>query len=68
MLEYIQLVLYVVGLVAEQFELLLIGLQDVQLALQGFQFIVHVGGGGIDSAAQTGKGARQFPKKKKTNN
>lgn len=60
-LEDVQLVLYVVGLVAKQLQLLLVRLQDVQLRVQRLELIIHVRGGGINRAAQTGKGARQFP-------
>lgn len=63
MLEDVQLILYVVGLVAQQLQLLLVALEDIELRLQRLQLLVHVRGGGVNGAAQAGKGARQFPKK-----
>jgi len=61
MLEDVQLVLYVVGLVAEQLQLLLVRLQDVELRVQCLELVVHVRGGGVNGAAQAGEGARQLP-------
>lgn len=60
MLKDIQLILYIIGLVAQQLQLLLIRLQHIELRLERLQLLIHVGGRGVNSAAQTGKCARQL--------
>lgn len=60
-LKDVQLILYIVCLVPQQLQLLLIRLEHIQLRLERLQLLIHVGGGGVHSAAQTRKGAGQLP-------
>lgn len=60
-LEDVQLALDKVGLIAEHLDLLLVGLDHGERRLNLLELAVHVGGGGVDDAAQPGKRAREFP-------
>lgn len=66
-IENFQFACNVVRLVAEQFQVLLIGFEYGEFAFDFLQFIGHIGCGSVYNTAQTSKCARKFSAKIKAN-